>query len=56
MSIRPYFVGVAIAAPIAFALYANNPAYKQFIDWQFQNPAVLVPAAIIGVVAGRFFD
>ena len=54
--LRPYFVGLAIAAPIAFALYTNNAGYKAFIDWQLQNPVVLVPAAIVGVLAGKFFD
>ena len=55
-SFLAYAAGLAIAAPIAFHLYTSNPAYKQFIDWQFQNPVVLVPAAILGLVAGRIFD
>ena len=49
MLLKPYFFGSAIGLAIAVPLYFAVPAYANFINWQFQNPLVLLPAALVGV-------
>ena len=56
MPIRPLAFGALVGLVIAVALYVTTPAYAAFINWQFQNPLVLIPAAFVGIAAAWIFD
>ena len=56
LTLRPFVLGMAISTPVFIVLYFTVPAYTNYINWQFQNPAVLIPAALIGVVLGIATD
>ena len=52
MRIHAFAIGAAIGIVPAALLYATIPAYQHYIQWQLQHPAILVPAALIGVAIG----
>ena len=56
MTIRPFVLGLCIAAPIAAVLYATTPAYANYINWQFEHPLVLIPAALVGAAIAWLND
>ena len=53
---RPFAIGALIGLPIAVVLYQTTPAYADFLNWQFSQPLLLIPAAFIGLAIGYFTD
>ena len=56
MRMYAFAIGAAIGIVPAALLYATIPAYQHYIQWQLQHPAILVPAALIGMAIGYFTD
>ena len=56
MALRPFVLGTFIGIVPASLMYFTVPAYHNYIQWQFQHPAILVPAALIGLAIGYFAD
>ena len=56
MAFRPFMFGAVVGLVPAALLYYTVPAYAHYIQWQLQHPAVLIPAALIGVIVGWATD
>ena len=48
MTSGPIAIGAAVGAVLAGILYATNPTYAAFINWQFAHPLVWL-AVPVGV-------
>ena len=49
-------IGTVPGLAIAYYLYTHIAWYQQMINWQFQNPWILLPAAAVGAAIAIVTD